>query len=407
MIPCRWFLASLLLVPAATYAQSVDTCMSAQGVQAISICQNLLSNGSRSADVYWKLTSSLHQEGQQAEADSILNTALKLHPGNKNLTSLRDIIRSDNIEAKQLEKAARKNQTSRNKGALKIACRAKTSIAGMAACRRYLELTDEDGDLIRARIAELENRFAVPVTPPVNPPVAQSTPPGIDSADAVENGQVSSTPRPQIDNIPEQRRVKFKQNVTDLQIILNKLGFPAGNADGIPGQKTRDALSTFYQRAKLVERKTIDDETLADLRDQRIRLKNSGILLAQSRRSADDGDIELALSKLEQAETTTALFNSPKSYRQQLRDLLAQQDKPILSPQQTQGSPTQPKPKTPDAPPSTATSNPEAKPGTENNSAFEQLMAQIRLLENRLTTQKTVQSNQLSNMRSAVTLIVQ
>jgi len=153
-------LTSLLLAvaifPGHAKAQTVDDCMNARQADALKLCKQVLDNGSRNADVYWTLSSALYQDGRQTLAKKLLKDALKLHPGNKKLLALQDLIASAITEKELIERSSELNQRSLDQGALKISCLIKSGKEAISACRRRLELTDDDGDRIRARLSELE-----------------------------------------------------------------------------------------------------------------------------------------------------------------------------------------------------------------------------------------------------------
>ena len=117
-------------------AQSVNSCMSARSADALTVCQSIIDSGSRNVDVYWKLSSAQYQDGQQALANRTLSEALRLHPGNAKLITLKEIISSDATEQKLIAESAKRNQTSMDQGALKIACLTKGGSVAISACER-------------------------------------------------------------------------------------------------------------------------------------------------------------------------------------------------------------------------------------------------------------------------------
>ena len=159
-----------LLFSGHSHAQSVESCMSARLADALNVCQQIINNGSRNVDVYWKLTSAQYQDGQQALANRTLSEALRLHPGNAKLETLKEIISTDSAEQRLIAESAKRNQASMDQGALKIACLTKAGSVGISACERRLSLTDQDGDRIRARLKLLKDsqtptQLAVTPTP--------------------------------------------------------------------------------------------------------------------------------------------------------------------------------------------------------------------------------------------------
>lgn len=58
-----------------------------------------------------------------------------------------------------------------------------------------------------------------------------------------------------------------KATTKEMQVLLNKLGFNVGNPDGIPGKKTRNAVSTFQKVSGLPVSGNLDSATIAKLRE--------------------------------------------------------------------------------------------------------------------------------------------
>ncbi len=57
-----------------------------------------------------------------------------------------------------------------------------------------------------------------------------------------------------------------RATIKEMQIILNKLGFNVGTPDGVPGKKTRNAVSTFQKVSGLPVSGNLDRETIDRLR---------------------------------------------------------------------------------------------------------------------------------------------
>lgn len=57
-----------------------------------------------------------------------------------------------------------------------------------------------------------------------------------------------------------------KETIKEMQTLLNELGFDVGNPDGIPGKKTRAAVSNFQKVSNLPVTGKLDSATIAKLR---------------------------------------------------------------------------------------------------------------------------------------------
>ncbi len=58
-----------------------------------------------------------------------------------------------------------------------------------------------------------------------------------------------------------------RETIKEVQTLLNKLGYDAGNSDGIPGSKTKKAVSAFQQHSGLPITGEIDSITIGKLRE--------------------------------------------------------------------------------------------------------------------------------------------
>jgi len=288
-----------------TIAQSIDDCMNAGQDKAVSLCRTILENGSRNADVYWKLASALYQNGKQASANKILGDALSLHPGNAKLVKLQDIISSEKTEQSMLEQAAELNQKSFDQGALKISCLTQSGIEGISACKRRLELTDSDGDNMRARLAELENHQSSAIIGTGNNPATISTDP--------------VKPENPDQQAAKERQITYKKLITKVQTNLNELGFPTGTPDGFPGNKTRTALNNFYAVLDAPASQIITDSTLVDLITQKHKLDVAKQFLKDSKDALLQGNIASADKNLASAKASSKLLKVPDRFEEKLR----------------------------------------------------------------------------------------
>ncbi len=58
---------------------------------------------------------------------------------------------------------------------------------------------------------------------------------------------------------------EFKRAVANIQLILNKMGFDAGAADGIVGEKTHEAIRAFQSENGMSATGEIDNELVKKL----------------------------------------------------------------------------------------------------------------------------------------------
>jgi hypothetical protein len=305
--------AATLLVACTSYsvsaqAQSVDDCMSARRADASNICNSVLASGSRSVDVYWKLSSSQFQDGQQALANKTLDDALSLHPGNSRLLSLREIIAAATTEEALIIRSSKVNQSSLDKGAVKIACLTKSGAEAILACQQRLELTNQDGDRIRARLALLESQQPQPTVIATVQPTQPSVP------------TIAAAPEPTAAELAlEARKRDYRALVAEVQTTLNGFGFNVGSPDGVSGGKTRSALTEFYTTIGAPATTTISANTLEDLTREKRNLANAEQLLKQSEQSIEQGNAQLAGQQLANARSASRLLNVPFRHEQAVR----------------------------------------------------------------------------------------
>ena len=312
-------IATLLLActiyPLSSLAQSVDDCMSSRQADAVNVCQSVLASGSRSVDVYWKLTSAQFQDGQQEQANKTLDDALKLHPGNKRLVALREIIAAVETEKALIIRSSKVDQSFVNKGAAKIACLTKTGNVAILACQQRLEMTNEDGDRIRVRLALLESQqpsttvasTPAPTKPAATTPIKQ---PPIQVAIAEPTAEQLAT---------KARKKAYKSLVVAVQTQLNEFGFNTGFPDGVAGGKTRNALTDFYTTLGVPAVTTITAATLDDLTREKDKLISAQQLLRQSERTIEQGNAQLATQQLADARNTSSFLEVPARLEQALR----------------------------------------------------------------------------------------
>ena len=75
-------------------------------------------------------------------------------------------------------------------------------------------------------------------------------------------------------SIPEEWKITSSANslvsdgkfIREVQMLLAKLGFDPGPADGVMGEKTRDAIAAFQKRAGLPVSGNVDTELMDALR---------------------------------------------------------------------------------------------------------------------------------------------
>lgn len=437
--------------PGSLHAQSVDDCMSARLTDALKLCKSILDSGSRSVDVFWKLSSAQYQDGQQALANKTLEDALKLHPGNPKLLSLQEIMSSATTEQALIARSAKLNQSSLDKGALKIACLTKTGEEAISACKRRLELSDEDGDRMRSRLSALEKLQppAIIATAPITeggksdsdllsitePETETSTSTGtypeerpIETiAKANSTATQESQPTTEINNEPssetssnavmsdliqqatETRRQAYKELVSVIQARLNEFGFDAGYPDGVPGKKTRTALSEFYTAIGQSANISITDLTLEDLDDEKRKFDMAEQLIRQSEQAAEQGNVQLAKQKLADAQSASKLVKVPDLLQQALfprstTTVAAVAVEPSSTPvpvttnrQANQASQSQIQ-----APESNTTATTIARTTTGTSSQpFSELMAQIKTLQGKIRRKQEDETELLSRIRQA------
>jgi len=397
----------------ASYAQSVDSCMEARASDAINVCQSILDKGSRNANVYWKLASSLHQFGNTDKANTVLQKARSLHPGDKNLRTLAKLIESDADEQAKLAASASKNERMLSQGALKIACLSKSGQEGIKACNDYLQLTNDDAGRMQNRLAELRSA-SVPTPAPVPQPTPQPEPapqpsplPAPDNNDAKEPVQVA--------------RSAHAEAILTVQQLLNDLGFNVGRPDGIAGNRTRKALDDIYvQLGQIGDINNINQNTVADLDQARTDLVRARGVLQQSRSAEQNGEIQLAIDKLDEANRISPLLASPPNYRSSLSEKLialanvqAENNEPVSSDQDTDavvagnndsidnGSTTGVANSEPAIEPATNSAQ-QAIPDSQNDEQFDQLMSQIRLMRSKLQQSNQTIDAQLNDLRRTV-----
>ena len=57
----------------------------------------------------------------------------------------------------------------------------------------------------------------------------------------------------------------MKKAVKNIQLILNKNGYEAGGADGVMGQKTKDAIMAFQTDNKMTATGLVDEKLIKAL----------------------------------------------------------------------------------------------------------------------------------------------
>lgn len=326
-------------------AQDIDDCMEASPARALSLCRTLVDEGRGNADVWTQLVLSLDKSGRGADARTTLDEALTRYPRDADLLALRDRLATRDTENERLEQAARRNESAVAKGELKLICRTREGIVGIEACRRYLALTDVDGERIRARLAELERalprvaeapaqeRPTGPTTEPSPPlPSEPSVSPGPSAAPGAESatpdGDDTDTSLARVDpppvSTPDPETERRRERIASIQRALDALRLPVGAPDGIAGRRTREALARFEALTGRTVT-TLDENALTVLEAERARLTAAERMLATSRSAAEDGRVEEALDRLARAESESALLRSPPGYRAELERRLAEE----------------------------------------------------------------------------------
>jgi peptidoglycan hydrolase-like protein with peptidoglycan-binding domain len=292
-----------------THAQSVNDCIIARQADAENICNSVLASGSRNVDVYWKLSSAQFEDGKQDLANKTLDRALSLYPGNARLLSLRERISAASTENAMVIRSSKISQSSVDKGAVKITCLIKTGAEAISACEQRLKLTNEDGDRIRARLAALKldqkNTEVAAVSAPATQPSVQTTAAVVAPTAAELAAQASKN--------------AYKALVAEVQVTLNEFGFTAGSPDGVPGGKTRNALSDFYTTIGAPVSTSITAATLEDLTRERRNLAKAEQLLRRSEQSIQQGNSQLADRQLADARNASTLLQVPVQHEQAVR----------------------------------------------------------------------------------------
>ena len=290
-----------------THAQSVEDCMSARQADAAPVCKSVLASGSRNVDVYWKLSSTQFQDGEQELANKTLDRALSLHPGNAKLLTLRERISAASTEKAMVIRSSKVSQSSVDKGAVKITCLIKSGTEAILACEQRLKLTNEDGDRIRARLAALKLEQGDIVVATTKAPTA--TQPSVKTRVAVVAPTAAEL-------AAQASKNAYKALVAEVQTTLNEFGFTAGTPDGVSGGKTRTALSEFYTTIGAPVSTSITAATLDDLTREKRKLASAEQLLKQSEQSIQQGNPQLADQQLADARIASSLLQVPAQHEQ-------------------------------------------------------------------------------------------
>ena len=411
---CLALLVASLALATNVMAQSVDDCMSARVDDALTICQGIIDNGSRNSDVYWKLTSAQYQSGQTEQANKTLNSALRLYPADTRLASLKELISTDTSEQALIARSAKLNQNSLDKGAMKISCLTKTGDIGISACKRRLELSNQDGERIRARLAELQqiqesNRLAIAAQTPSPSPAATKDEPVARLQETPEPEPFAEPEPEEVDIqelIAETRRKAYKAMVSEVQTRLNDFGFNAGFPDGVPGGNTRRALSEFYRATGATPTTSITDLTIEDLDSEKLKLDIAKRKLRESQQALADGKLALAKSSLQAAEQISGLLKVPPEHALALRTpVQTEAPTPLASIQAPrvpepsanavavkQADVTTPSAFKPSSPPKSA----------DSDVRFAELINQIKVLQGRIQRQQSDQNQQMKALRDAL-----
>ena len=398
-----------------SHAQSVDDCMSARLADALTICQSLIDQGSRNVDVYWRITSALYQDGQIVQSKNILSDALRLHPRNEKLETLKQIISTDATEQQLLAESARRNQSSMDRGALKIACLTKSADVGISACQRYLELTNEGGARIQDRLDILQSAQRTSQLATAQPESEKSTVSGSDirtAAESVNKTETALTVDSQRTDDFTARQSAYKQLVKSVQSGLNNLGFIAGTADGVPGDRTRTALRDFYSATQQPVQNTISEQTLADLDAAQVQLNVAEELLQQSQQALQSGNAILAQAKLSEAENSSLLLVVPPALKTKIEagldSFASNQGHSVPQPpNETSQQAVVPTELTLPDTTSTSTSTSTVKQAAEATTSvqqpeFDQLMTRIETMQFAIQQMQRQQSILIENMREPV-----
>jgi hypothetical protein len=285
------------------------------------------------------------------------------------------------------------NQNSLDKGAVKIACLTKSGAQAILACEQRLELTGEDGDRIRARLAFLESQQPriVIATKPVTPVPATQP--------------IATAPEPTAAELAlEARKNAYRALVAEVQTTLNGFGFNVGSPDGVSGGKTRNALTQFYTTIGAPVSTSISAVTLEDLTREKRKLASAEQLLRQSVRSIQQGDEQLAGQQLANAKIASRLLKVPVRHEQAIRNIViakAPAATPARIPVQTRAPEVVQNPAVAQSP--TGTRTPTVTRTTASNSQqFSQLMGQINVLQGQIRRKQADQERQLDRMRNVL-----
>jgi len=357
-----------------SHAQSVDDCMSARLADALTICQSLIDQGSRNVDVYWRITSALYQDGQIVQSKNILSDALRLHPRNEKLETLKQIISTDATEQQLLAESARRNQSSMDRGALKIACLTKSGDVGISACQRYLELTNEGGARIQDRLDILQSAQRTSQLATAQPESEKSTVSGSDIRTAAES-----------------------VNKTETALTVDS-------------QRTDDFTARQAAYKQLVN--TISEQTLADLDAAQVQLNVAEELLQQSQQALQSGNAILAQAKLSEAENSSLLLVVPPALKTKIEagldSFASNQGHSVPQPpNETSQQAVVPTELTLPDPTSTSTSTSTVKQAAEATTSvqqpeFDQLMTRIETMQFAIQQMQRQQSILIENMREPV-----
>lgn len=329
-------LLAALVPTGAIHAQSVDDCMRAAPAEAIPICRALIDTGDADSAVWVQLGLSLNKSGRSDEASHAVAEGIERYPRDADLLALRDRLNASQSEAAQLEQAAERNASAMAKGDLKLVCRTRQGPVAIEACRRYLDMTDVDGDRIRKRLVTLEKASGTlpqPVPEVVTLP-APETPSESDVGGTASLPESTSTvdERPASPPIaetpvaetsvplPDPEADRRRERVAKIQRALTALGLPTGVADGIAGQRTRNALARFDALTGHTSGTANDEGTLAVLEAERGRLERAEATLAASREAASEARNDEARTLLARARSESALLAVPAGYAESLEE---------------------------------------------------------------------------------------
>jgi len=270
--------------------------MEANQNEAISLCKSILDNGSRNADVYWKLASALFQDGQQVSAERTLDDALRLHPGNSKLLKLQDFISSATTEQGLLSGSASYGDATPLKDSPLL--NDLSRLSSPTQLNEPVSISDQrpnNTDINSAPVIKSDNELTLTDTDPI----------------ATNDIALQ---------LAEERKNAYNKLVTQVQSTLNELGFPIGTPDGFPGSKTRNALSDFYTVLDKPASKSITELTLVDLNSQKSKLADAKQLIKQSKDALARNNIALAKIKLADAKSSSQLLKVPEELERKLRD---------------------------------------------------------------------------------------